>query len=140
MPDVHSIKTRSYNMSQIKWKNTKPEIVVRKHLFSKGFRFRINDKRYPGHPDILLPKYKKAIFINGCFWHAHEGCKYFVWPKNNEEFWREKLLSNIARDSVNYEKLTGLGWKVIIIWECELRKDKLGKRLCQLVQEILTTT
>lgn len=138
MPDVHSVKTRSYNMSQIKGKNTKSEIVVRKYLFSQAFRFRVNDKRYPGHPDIILPKYKKAIFINGCFWHVHEGCQYFVWPENHKEFWKKKLLSNVTRDHMNYEKLEALGWEVIIIWECELRKDKSEKRLCQLVSEIFS--
>lgn len=134
--DVHSKSIRSYNMSQIKGKDTKPEIMVRKYLFSKGFRYRINDKRYPGHPDIILPKYKTAIFINGCFWHVHEGCRYFIWPENNKEFWRKKLLSNVERDRKNHEILTAIGWKVIIIWECELRKDKIENRLVRLVDEI----
>jgi len=139
MSDVHSTKTRSYNMSQIKGKNTKPEILVRKYLFSKGFRYRVNDKRYPGHPDIVLPKYKTAIFINGCFWHVHEGCKYFVWPENNKDFWKAKLLSNVERDRINYEKLADLGWKVLIIWECELRKNNAEDRLNQLVKNLLTS-
>ena len=93
--DVHDKKTRSYNMSRIKGKNTKPEEIVRKYLFSKGFRYRKNDKRLPGTPDIVLPKYKTVIFVNGCFWHGHEGCKYFVWPKNNADFWKKKLEDNI---------------------------------------------
>jgi len=126
-------------MSQIKGKNTKPEILVRKYLFSKGFRYRVNDKRYPGHPDIVLPKYKTAIFINGCFWHVHEGCKYFVWPENNKDFWKAKLLSNVERDRINYEKLADLGWKVLIIWECELRKNNAEDRLNQLVKNLLTS-
>ncbi len=134
--DVHSKSIRSYNMSQIKGKDTKPEIMVRKYLFSNGFRYRINDKRYPGHPDIILPKYKTAIFINGCFWHVHEGCRYFIWPKNNKEFWRKKLLSNVERDRKNHEILSAMGWKVIIIWECELRKDKIENRLVGLVDEL----
>lgn len=138
MADVHSDKTRSYNMSQIKGKDTKSEIFVRKYLFSKGFRYLINDKRYPGHPDIVLPKYKTVIFVNGCFWHIHKGCKYFVWPENNKYFWRIKLLSNVARDQKNYNKLTALGWKVIIIWECELQKGKIKLRLAKLVDEIIT--
>lgn len=138
MADVHSDKTRSYNMSQIKGKDTKPENFVRKYLFSKGFRYLINDKRYPGHPDIVLPKYKIAIFVNGCFWHIHKGCKYFVWPENNKDFWRTKLLSNVVRDQKNYNKLTTLGWKVIIIWECELQKGKIKPRLAKLVDEIIT--
>ena len=126
-------------MSQIKRTNTKPEVVVRKYLFSKGFRYRINDKRYPGRPDIVLSKYKTVIFINGCFWHVHEGCKYFVWPKSNEDFWKMKLLSNKENDRKNIEKLRALGWKVIIIWECELRKGKREDQLKQVVFEILST-
>ena len=93
--DVHSKEIRSYNMSRIKSKNTKPEEIVRKFLFSKGFRYRKNDKSLFGHPDIVLPKYKTVIFVNGCFWHGHEDCKYFVWPKSNEEFWKKKIGSNI---------------------------------------------
>jgi DNA mismatch endonuclease (patch repair protein) len=86
MADVHDKQTRSYNMSHIKGKNTKPEVVVRKYLFSHGYRYRINDKRFPGKPDIVLPKYKTCIFVNGCFWHVHKGCKYFVWPESNADF------------------------------------------------------
>jgi DNA mismatch endonuclease (patch repair protein) len=136
LSDVHSAKTRSYNMSKIKGKATKPEILVRKYLFSKGFRYRVNDRRYPGNPDIVLPKYKVVIFVNGCFWHVHEGCKYFVWPENNKSFWKTKLSSNVERDRKNYEKLVSAGWKVIIIWECELQKGKGETRLEQLMQEI----
>lgn len=119
--DVHDKKTRSYNMSQIKGKNTKPEEVVRKYLFSQGFRYRKNDKRLPGSPDIVLPKYKTVIFVNGCFWHGHEGCKYFVWPKSNEEFWKNKIETNIARDKNKTAALEQLGWKVIVVWECQLK-------------------
>ena len=136
MPDKCSPQTRSYNMSMIKGKNTQPEIIVRKYLFSKGLRFRINDKRYPGHPDIMLPKYKTAIFVNGCFWHVHEGCPDFVWPKTNAEFWRDKLRKNQIRDDENYAVLRQLGWKVIIVWECELGKQQKEDRLNRLVQEI----
>lgn len=117
MADVHDKQTRSYNMSKIKGKNTNPEIIVRKYLFSKGFRFRVNDRRYPGNPDIVLPKYKICIFVNGCFWHAHKDCKYFVWPNNNKEFWRKKLTANVERDRRNYRMLCDLGWRVIVIWE-----------------------
>ena len=95
--------------------------MVRKYLFSKGFRYRKNDPRLPGRPDIVLPKYKTVIFVNGCFWHHHEECKYFVWPKNNADFWRSKLEGNTERDSRNYEKLAELGWKVLTIWECQLK-------------------
>lgn len=123
--DVHSKEIRSYNMSRIKNKNTKPEEIVRKFLFSNGFRYRKNDKRLPGHPNIVLPKYKTVIFVNGCFWHGHEGCKYFVWPKSNEEFWRKKIGSNIERDEKNVSALEQLGWRVLTIWECDLKNDQI---------------
>lgn len=134
--DVHDKKTRSYNMSQIKGKNTKSEKLVRKYLFSQGFRYRKNDKRLPGSPDIVLPKYKTVIFINGCFWHGHRDCKYFVWPKSNVEFWRNKIYSNIERDIKKTKQLTKLGWKVIIVWECELKNDKLHDTLNQVIVKI----
>lgn len=121
MADVHTPKQRSYNMSQIRGKDTKPEELVRKYLFSQGFRYRKNDARLPGKPDIVLPKYKTVIFVNGCFWHKHEGCRYFVWPKNNAEFWREKIEKNAARDNRNYSALQESGWHVIVIWDCELK-------------------
>lgn len=107
--DVHDKKTRSYNMSQIKSKNTKPEKMVRKYLFAHGFRYRKNDKRLPGTPDIVLPKYKTVIFVNGCFWHGHNQCRYFVIPKSNTEFWVDKINKNIERDTVNTDKLISLG-------------------------------
>ena len=134
--DVHDKKTRSYNMSQIKGKNTKPEELVRKYLFSQGFRYRKNDKRLPGSPDIVLPKYKTVIFVNGCFWHGHEGCKYFVWPKSNEEFWKNKIEANIARDQKKTKSLKGLGWKVIVVWECELKRTNRETALNRILIEI----
>ena len=100
-------------MSRIRGKDTKPEILVRKGLFARGFRFRVQDRRLPGKPDIVLPKYKTVIFVNGCFWHGHEGCKYFVWPKNNAEFWHKKIRDNILRDQRKVQALDLLGWKVI---------------------------
>ena len=131
MADVHSPETRSYNMSRIRGKDTKPEELVRKHLFSQGFRYRKNVARLPGKPDIVLPKYKTVIFVNGCFWHAHEGCKYFVWPKNNESFWRTKIQGNVSRDARNKKLLMESGWQVVTVWECELkpaiREDTLTK-------------
>ena len=130
-------KARSENMAQIKNKNTKPEILVRKFLFSKGLRFRKNDKRYPGCPDIVLPKYKTAIFVNGCFWHCHEGCKDFVIPKTNVEFWKNKLHSNKERDRKKHEALMNSGWRVIVIWECELKKSVYDKRLNDLYEIII---
>lgn len=136
MADVHSPKLRSYNMSQIRGKDTKPEELVRKYLFSQGFRYRKNDSRLPGKPDIVLPKYRTVIFINGCFWHKHEGCRFFVWPKNNADFWRKKILSNVERDQRNYAELQQLGWNIIVVWECELKKELLLKTLNKIVQGI----
>ena len=127
--DVHDKATRSYNMSCIKGKGTKPEEIVRKYLFSQGFRYRKNDKRLPGTPDIVLPKYRIVIFVNGCFWHGHEGCKYFVWPKNNADFWKKKIEQNIARDKRDFILLQGAGWRVIVVWECSLKKNVCIKTL-----------
>lgn len=110
-------------MSRIRGKDTKYEVEVRQYLFSKGFRFRKNDKRYPGKPDVVLPKYKTVIFVNGCFWHMHENCKYFVWPKSNAEFWHSKLERNVANDRLHHQQLRDMGWNVIVLWECELKRD-----------------
>lgn len=129
MSDVHNPKQRSYNMSRIRSKDTKPEEIVRKYLFSKGFRYRKNDARFPGKPDIVLPKYKTVIFVNGCFWHKHEGCKYFVWPENNAEFWRNKIMSNVERDKRNYEQIQKQGWRILVVWECALRPKERDKTL-----------
>lgn len=134
--DVHSKETRSYNMSRIRSTNTKPEEIVRKYLFSHGFRYRKNDKRLPGTPDIVLPKYKTVIFINGCFWHGHNQCKYFVIPKSNTEFWVNKINRNIERDTLNIDKLKSLGWNVITIWECELKNNRRDDRLEYLLHEL----
>ena len=136
MADVHTPEQRSYNMSRIRSKNTKPEELVRKHLFSQGFRYRKNDVRLPGKPDIVLPKYKAVIFVNGCFWHAHEGCKYFVWPKNNEEFWRNKISGNTRRDSDNYTQLEQMGWHVIVVWECQLKKPIINETIKKLIYQL----
>ena len=135
--DVHDKKTRSYNMSQIKGKNTKPEELVRKYLFSQGFRYRKNDKRLPGSPDIVLPKYKTVIFVNGCFWHGHEGCKHFVWPKSNEEFWKSKIETNIARDKNKTKTLEELGWNVLTVWECELKNKNKKDTLQNMKKHIM---
>ena len=134
--DVHDKETRSYNMSRIRSANTKPEELVRKYLFAKGFRYRKNLSSLPGKPDIVLPKYKTCIFINGCFWHKHEGCRYFVWPKNNAEFWKEKISSNVARDKMVYNALKELGWDVVVIWECGLKRDKKEQTLEALYQSL----
>lgn len=127
--DVHSKETRSYNMSRIRSTNTKPEEIVRKYLFSKGFRYRKNDKRYPGKPDIVLPKYKTIVFVNGCFWHGHTGCRYFVIPKTNTDFWVSKINCNIERDQKQVKQLKDEGWNVIVIWECQLKTDNLNNTL-----------
>lgn len=140
MADIKSPEERSYNMAAIKAQNTKPENLVRKFLFSEGFRYRKNDRRYPGTPDIVLPKYKTMIFVNGCFWHGHEGCRYFVWPQNNEEFWRKKISANIERDARNLETLQNLGWKVIVIWECELKPKVLSETLKALKEKLQEQT
>lgn len=124
MADVHDKKTRSYNMSQIKGKNTKPEIMVRKFLFANGFRYRLHVKKLPGKPDIVLAKYKTVIFVNGCFWHGHENCKYFIAPKTRKKWWLSKIERNKQLDVQNSIKLNMLGWKVLVTFECELRKDK----------------
>lgn len=121
MADVKTPEQRSRNMAAIKGRDTKPEIIVRKYLFSRGLRFRVQVKKLPGNPDIVLPKYKTVIFVNGCLWHGHEGCKYFRLPKSNVEFWKEKIERNIERDRESMQALLDLGWKVIRVWECELR-------------------
>jgi DNA mismatch endonuclease (patch repair protein) len=136
MVDVHDQKTRSYNMSQIKGKNTKPEIMVRKFLFAKGFRFKLHSKKLPGKPDIILPKFKTVIFIHGCFWHGHEDCRYFVMPKTRTEWWKAKIVQNKKLDSENYLKLTNLSWKVITIFECRLKKDFREVTLNELITHI----
>ena len=137
MADVHSKNTRSYNMSCIKAKDTKPEIIVRRFLFSKGFRYRLNYKKLPGKPDLVFPKYKKALFVNGCFWHGHEGCKYFVIPKTRTEWWLQKINENKARDKRNMAELIKLNWEPIIIWECELKSSvKREQTLSSLVEKI----
>ncbi len=142
MADNHSKEVRSMNMSHIRSKNSKPEELVRKYLFSKGLRYRKNVKTLPGCPDIVLPKYKTVIFVNGCFWHKHD-CPRFVWPSSNEEYWRPKIMGNVERDKRNIAELQQLGWTVLTVWECELKKkvidatlEQLEKRLCEIGSEI----
>ena len=134
--DVHDKETRSYNMSRIRSVNTKPEELVRKYLFSKGFRYRKNVSTLPGKPDIVLPKYKTCLFVNGGFWHKHEGCKYFVWPKNNAEFWKKKINGNVERDLQQQTLLREQGWNVIVVWECEIRKDRFDNTMATVEKAI----
>ena len=138
--DVHNKEIRSYNMSRVKGKKTKPEEVVAKYLFANGFRYRRNVKGLPGTPDIVLKKYRTVIFVNGCFWHYHEGCKWFVLPETNAEFWKKKFDCNRERDKQNYKKLQDDGWNVIIVWECEIRHSDRKMRLETLVEEITRQT
>lgn len=125
MADVHDKATRSYNMSRVRNRDTKPEILVRKFLFANGFRYRLNDKKLPGKPDIVLPKYKTVIFVNGCFWHGHENCKYFKLPATRTEWWKEKIEGNIKNDEKKHALLREAGYKVVVIWECEV-KNKMN--------------
>ena len=120
--DVHQPKTRSYNMSRIKGKNTKPELVIRKLLWRKGYRYRIHYRKLPGKPDLVFPGRKKVVFINGCFWHKHD-CKYFKWPETNSNFWQDKINRTAQRDNENYETLKRMGWHSIIIWECKIKNN-----------------
>lgn len=134
--DIVSEETRSYIMSKIHSKDTKPELIVRKALFAKGFRYRIHDKRLPGKPDIVLPKYKTVIFVNGCFWHGHDdNCPIYKPPKSNVEFWQTKIEKNRKRDVKNLKLLKGMGWKVITIWEC-LLKGKNSEEISEMIKEI----
>ena len=136
MADVHDKATRSFNMSRIKNKDTKPEILVRKHLHSKGFRYKLYDKNLPGKPDLVLPKYKTLIFIHGCFWHGHAGCRYFVVPKTRTEWWLNKISRNIDNDRKVISLLEQDGWKVITIWECDLKPASIDQTLANLVEEL----
>ena len=136
MADVHSVEKRSYNMSQIKSKNTKPELRVRSYLHKCSFRFRIHKKELPGTPDIVLPKFKTAIFIHGCFWHGHENCRYFRLPKSKTEWWENKISGNSVRDVKNIKALEDLGWRVIILWECDLNPKVMERNLEKLILQL----
>lgn len=134
--DKLSAEQRHKNMAAIHSANTKPEIIVRKYLFSRGFRYRLNHKRLPGHPDIVLRKYRTCIFVNGCFWHGHEGCRYFKMPKSNTEFWTAKVARNRERDKRVQSELAGMGWHCITVWECEL-KPKVRERTLESLEYTL---
>lgn len=136
MADVHDKKTRSYNMGRIKGKNTKPEILVRRFLHANGFRYRLHVKDLPGKPDIVLPKYNTVIFVHGCFWHGHEGCKYFVVPKTRTDWWLNKINGNVANDVKAIKSLRREGWKVITLWECELKRTTIDETLTSLKRKL----
>lgn len=136
MTDIFSTEKRSDVMSKIKSENTKPEKIVRSLLFSAGYRFRLHSKELPGKPDIVLPKYKTVVFVNGCFWHGHENCKEGGIPKTNSQFWRDKILKNKERDERVSNELKQEGWKVLVVWECQL-KDK--ERLLSFFRKELKT-
>ena len=136
MADHLTPERRSWNMSQIHSKDTAIEVKARKWLYHEGFRYRKNVNELPGKPDVVLKKYKTVIFIHGCFWHKHEGCKYFVWPKSNIEFWEKKIYSNAERDKKNYKLLEDMGWNVIVIWECELKKKNFDTTMARIVNEL----
>ena len=131
MPDVLTPQQRHRCMSHIRSKATKPEMVVRRWLWAHGYRYRLNVKSVPGKPDIVMRKYRTAIFVNGCFWHGHEGCKQFVLPKTNTDFWQTKIARNRERDLRNYDELMHAGWQVIVLWQCKLNKQELEPTMQQ---------
>ena len=137
MADIHTEETRSYNMSRIRCKDTKPELFIRNLLYKRGLRYRLNVKKLPGTPDIVLSKHNTVIFVNGCFWHGHQGCKMFVTPKTRTNWWMNKINDNITRDKNNIKKLFNLGWKVITIWECEIENFKSEKAIDELINIIV---
>lgn len=136
MADRITPEHRSWNMSRIKGKDTKIEVKVRSWLFANGFRFRKNDRRYPGTPDVVLPKYRTVIFINGCFWHRHEGCRYATTPKTRTEFWQKKFDRNVANDIKHKEEMEAMGWNVITLWECELKKKQFEETMQGLAEKL----
>jgi DNA mismatch endonuclease (patch repair protein) len=138
--DILSKKERSAHMAKIKGKNTRPEMIVRKFLFSKGFRYRIHDSRYPGSPDIVLPKYRTAIFVHGCFWHGHPNCRASRLPTTNEDYCQEKIQQNIARDQKKIDLLKKDGWKILVVWECKIktqaqRKNELNELFNSIIEQ-----
>lgn len=127
--DTLSAEQRHDNMAAIKGKGTKPEMIVRKFLWSRGFRYRVNNARLPGHPDLVLRKYRTCIFVNGCFWHGHKNCRYYIIPKTNTDFWIRKITRNIERDRQEQLQLARMGWHCITVWECELKREKRDETL-----------
>lgn len=115
---------RSKTMRAIRSSGTRPELIVRKYLWAHGFRYRLNDARLPGRPDLVLRKYRTCVFVNGCFWHGHAGCRYFTMPKTNTDFWQKKITRNRERDRLELARLAGMGWHTVTVWECELKPKK----------------
>ena len=136
MSDTMTPEQRHKIMSQVHSKNTTPERAVRRELWRRGYRYRLNDRRLPGSPDLVLPKYRAVIFINGCFWHGHRGCTKYTVPKTNEQFWRKKVARNIARDELNAQRLDTLAWTVITVWECELSKKNLDATIARIEADL----
>lgn len=136
MTDNLTPEKRKYNMRRIRSSNTAPEEKVRKYLYAKGFRYRKNDRRLPGCPDIVLPKYKTVIFVNGCFWHKHD-CSRFVWPSSNKDYWVPKIQRNVERDKSNMGLLVADGWKVIVIWECEVKNSVFLETMNRVISDIM---
>ncbi|HKK38715.1 MAG TPA: DNA mismatch endonuclease Vsr [Cryomorphaceae bacterium] len=141
MADVHEPAVRSYNMSQVKGENTKPEMQVRRYLHAAGFRYNLHGKykgkRLPGKPDLILPAYQSVVLVHGCFWHAHAGCKFFKVPQTRKDFWKKKLLGNRERDEKNEKELQKRGWNVFVIWTCQLKKAESKKNTLEnLSQEL----
>lgn len=134
--DYISPEHRSWNMAQIKNKNTGIEVKVRQYLFAQGFRFRKNDKRYAGHPDVVLPKYHTVIFVNGCFWHHHPGCRYATIPKSNTDYWNAKFARNARNDQKHQAELEAEGWQVITIWECELKSKNFEQTMAKVTRQV----
>lgn len=133
MSDIVDAATRSRMMSGIRGRDTKPELVVRRFLHRQGFRFRLHDKRLPGRPDVVLPKHRTVIEVRGCFWHSHRGCRYAAKPKTNAPFWEAKLRGNVERDARNTAALEAAGWRVLVIWECEVGDDEALGRLAGMI-------
>jgi DNA mismatch endonuclease (patch repair protein) len=134
MPDIVSPETRSRMMSGIRGRDTKPELAVRQYLHGRGLRYRLHMRDLPGCPDIVLPRHRTAVFVHGCFWHRHEGCRFAYTPKSRQEFWLSKLEGNAARDIRDQQRLRDLGWNVEVVWECEVSPEALGRLLEHIVK------
>lgn len=140
MTDIKTSEERSRNMSAIRSGDTKPEMLVRRYLHALGFRYGLHNRKLPGSPDIVMRRFKTVIFVNGCFWHGHDNCKYFRLPKSNTEFWQTKIEKNRARDQRDFEALHKIGWNVIVIWECELKTEVLRQQTFSRLADIFNRT